>query len=74
MKQQANTDKSDEILVSMNGPLSSVIKEVERRYLERALTLASGNKIKAAAIAGVSHDTFRKKLARYTIQAVYSLA
>lgn len=63
-----------EILVNIDAPLVRVLQDVERRYLERALTLSSGNKTKAAKIAGMSHDAFRKKVARYTIQAVYSLA
>lgn len=74
MKSQNTASETSEVLICMDAPLASVIKEVERRYLERVLTLAGGNNTKAAEIAGMSHETFRKKVARYTVQAVYSLA
>jgi len=62
------------ITVSLNGPLSTVMQEVERLYLSHAMTLAQGNKTKAAEISGMSRDTFNKKVERYTVQAVYTLA
>jgi DNA-binding protein Fis len=74
MNSQNTTPKPLDITVCTDTPLVNVIKEVERLYLEQVLTLTAGNKRKAAEIAGLSHETFRKKVARYTVQTVYSLA
>lgn len=55
-------------------PLSAVLQEVERLYLSHAMTEAGGNKAEAARISGMSDDTFRKKIGRYQVKAIYSLA
>ncbi|GHE03728.1 Fis family transcriptional regulator [Defluviimonas sp. 20V17] len=60
------------VQVCLEGrPLSDVIKEVEAAYLGHVLTKADGNKTKAAELAGVATDTFRKKLSLYRIRAVF---
>jgi DNA-binding protein Fis len=53
--------------------LPVVIREVERAYLEWALTRARGNKTKAARLAGIKPDTFRAKLRNYTVTLGYRL-
>ncbi|WP_227271216.1 helix-turn-helix domain-containing protein [Roseobacter weihaiensis] len=53
--------------------LADVIKDVEARYLGHVLTEAGGNKRKAADLAGLAPDTFRKKLSLYSIRAVFSV-
>lgn len=51
--------------------LADVIKAVEARYLGHVLTESGGNKAKAADLAGLAPDTFRKKLKLYEIRAVF---
>ncbi|MBW4709597.1 hypothetical protein KX928_17560 [Roseobacter sp. YSTF-M11] len=53
--------------------LADVIKSVEANYLGHVLTEAGGNKRKAADLAGLAPDTFRKKLSLYSIRAVFSV-
>lgn len=57
-----------------NRPLSDVLQEIERTYLSHAMTEASGNKAQAARLSGITEETFRRKLSRYTVRAVYNLA
>lgn len=58
--------------VDMRGrSLADVIKAVEALYLGHVLTEAGGNKRRAADLAGLAPDTFRKKLALYEIRAVF---
>ncbi len=56
-----------------NKSLTEVQKAVELKYLESALTRADGNKERAASIAGIPVRTLRRKLARYSIHASYTL-
>lgn len=54
--------------------LPQVMMEVERLYLEHALSQAGGNRTKAAQLAGVSNTTLRDKLARYTVATKVTLS
>lgn len=63
-----------DISIEINDrPLSAILMEAEKTYLAYALTRAGGNKAKAARIAGVADDTFRKKVGRYQVKAIYVL-
>ena len=73
--QKVNTQPevvSDTVNVTVKDQsLAEVIKAVEAKYLGHVLTEAGGNKTKAAELAGISRDAFRRKLALYSIKAVY---
>jgi DNA-binding NtrC family response regulator len=44
--------------------LSSLIKQIEKRYMDDAISLAGGNETKAATLLGYSRDTFRYRKKR----------
>ncbi len=44
------------------------LEEVEKSFLTQALTLAQGNKTRAAALLGLTRDTFRYRLEKYEIE------
>lgn len=46
-------------------PLQEIMATVERELLERALEQVAGNKLKAAAMLGISRPGFYKKLQKY---------
>lgn len=71
MTDQVNSE--NQVNISLDAPLSTVLQEVERVYLGHVMTKAGGNKVKAAEMAGVARDTFRKKVDRYTVKAVFTL-
>lgn len=65
-----------ETIVTINltkRSLSQVIKEVEAVYLSHVLTQTAGNKARAANLAGMTLDTFRRKINTYTISTVWYL-
>lgn len=66
-------DTAEQVQIDISQPLSKVLEDIERRYLEAALTQTRGNQARAAGIAGVTAETFRKKIARYRVRAVYQL-
>ncbi|MFZ5642052.1 MAG: sigma 54-interacting transcriptional regulator [Bacillota bacterium] len=49
------------------GPLKETLEEYEKSILERALSLAGGNKLSAAKMLKLSKSTYYEKLARYRI-------
>ena len=51
-----------------DDPLSGTYVEVERRFLERALLRAGGNKSEAARILGLKRTTFLDKLRRHGLE------
>lgn len=53
--------------------LPTVLAEVERRTLERALRQAQGNRNKAAQLVGLSRASFYRKLKQYGLTDVSSL-
>ncbi len=68
------TDENPQIVeIDLDAPLSIVLQEVERLYLARVMTLANGNKCKAADLAGLHRNTFNRKLSCYTQKATFSL-
>jgi DNA-binding NtrC family response regulator len=46
-------------------PLVDAMREFEREYLERALKIAGGSKVRAAALLGISRKSLWAKLKRY---------
>ncbi len=44
------------------------LEEVEKSFLTQALTLAQGNKTRAATLLGLTRDTFRYRLEKYGIE------
>lgn len=52
-------------------PLSQVLLEVERSYFCYALNKANGNKAKAARAAGISYQTFTRKLGLLDLRMTY---
>jgi DNA-binding NtrC family response regulator len=52
-------------------PLSQVLQEVERSYFCWALNKANGNKAKAARVAGISYQTFTRKLGLLELRITY---
>jgi len=77
MKQLTSNDEnnSDVLEINFSGKrLSDAIKEVEGLYFSYVMTRAQGNKAKAARLAGMCDDTFRKKIRNYEIKAVYVVA
>jgi len=44
------------------------LEEVEKSFLMQALSLAQGNKTRAAALLGLTRDTFRYRLEKYAIE------
>lgn len=59
--------------IALEGPLSCVLQEVERLYLAHVMTVANGNKCKAADLAGLSRNTFHRKIACYSQRAIITL-
>lgn len=51
--------------------LSQVLQEVERSYFCYALNKANGNKAKAARAAGISYQTFTRKLGLLDLKLTY---
>lgn len=51
-----------------------VILEVERKFYCWALNKADGNKAEAARIAGVTYQTFTRKLASFELKVTYHAA
>ena len=66
-------ERENHVMVNFDAPLSKVLQEVERLYLASAMTKTGGNRTKAARIAGVSRETFNKKLGHYKVKAKYEL-
>ncbi len=52
-------------------PLSEVIQEVEKQYICQALNAAAGNKAEAARMAGLTYQTFIRKLASLNLKVIY---
>lgn len=52
-------------------PLSEVIKSVEREYICTVLNKTDGNKAEAARIAGLTYQTFLRKLAALNLKVTY---
>ena len=44
------------------------LEEVEKSFLTQALTLAQGNKTRAATLLGLTRDTFRYRLEKYALE------
>lgn len=55
-------------------PLSEVLMEAERRYICAVLNAADGNKAKAARMAGLTYQTFNRKLATLDLRVTYHAA
>lgn len=74
--------RAKDLALSINAPLAAVdsagsfvlpesgiqLEEVEKSFLTQALTLAQGNKTRAAALLGLTRDTFRYRLEKYSIE------
>lgn len=52
-------------------PLSEVIQTVERQYICAVLNVADGNKTKAADPAGLTYNTFVRKLNGLNLTVTY---
>lgn len=52
-------------------PLSAVIQEVERKYICAVLNAAHGNKAEAARLAGMTYQTFIRKLNGLNLRVIY---
>lgn len=52
-------------------PLSDVIQTVERQYICAVLNAAGGNKARAARMAGLTYQTFTRKLAGLNLRVTY---
>lgn len=65
MNAQGNTDEFE------GKSLSHVMQEVERRYFCYALNKANGNKAEAARVAGMSYQTFTRKLGLLDLRVTY---
>ena len=52
---------------------SDIIKEVEAGYFSHVLTKTGGNKAEAAKCAGMSVETFRRRVRTYSIHTVFHL-
>jgi DNA-binding NtrC family response regulator len=52
-------------------PLSAVIQEVERQYICAVLNAANGNKSQAARLAGLTYQTFIRKLNALNLRVTY---
>lgn len=59
--------------IDLNRPLSAVLKEIEAKYLSHVMTISNGNKAEAARRAGMNDNTFRKRIAGYTVRTVFTL-
>lgn len=51
--------------------LSHVLLDVERKYFCWALNKANGNKAEAARLAGVTYQTFTRKLTSLDLKVTY---
>ncbi|WP_083101361.1 helix-turn-helix domain-containing protein [Pseudophaeobacter leonis] len=52
---------------------SDITKEVEAGYFSHVLTKTGGNKAEAAKCAGMSVETFRRRVRTYSIHTVFHL-
>lgn len=52
-------------------PLSEVIQTVERHYICTVLNAAGGNKSRAAKMAGLTYQTFIRKLNALNLRVTY---
>lgn len=71
-----NSGSEDQELVSIDlaaRTWSDIIKEVEARYFSHVLTKTGGNKAEAAKCAGMSVETFRRRVRTYSVQTVFHL-
>ena len=59
----------DDMLLTGQGKLYyTVMEEVERTLIKRALDLTRGNQVKASSLLGITRVTLRKKIEDYKIQ------
>lgn len=66
------SESGDVIAISVDGrALTEVIKEVEAKYFSYVMTKERGNKTHAAERAGLSIQTFRRKISNYNIRTVF---
>lgn len=56
------------------GAWSIAVQSLEKQFISYALTRAGGNKAEAARLAGMSYDTFLRRLARYNLRVTYHVA
>ncbi|WP_170561435.1 helix-turn-helix domain-containing protein [Ruegeria atlantica] len=52
-------------------PLSHVVRDIERQYFCWALNKANGNKAEAARLAGITYQTFTRKLTSLDLKVTY---
>lgn len=73
--QNSNLNQNmDVISIDLVGrPLSTIIKEVEAAYFSHILTETGGNKTHAAERAGMTLETFRRKIRAYSIRTVFHI-
>ena len=65
------TNGSDIALSISNRPLSDVLLSVEKRYICAVLNAAGGNKAEAARRAGLTYQTFVRKLQSHNLRVTY---
>ena len=51
--------------------LPQVLQDVERRYICWALNKSNGNKAEAARLAGITYQTFVRKLKHLKLKVIY---
>jgi DNA-binding protein Fis len=52
-----------------DGLYDAVIRQVERPLIQKALSWAGGNQIKAARVLGVNRNTLRTKIRKFNIKS-----
>jgi DNA-binding NtrC family response regulator len=64
---QTNNHKYSDITFPDQGiDLVKVLEDIEKKYMNHALTLAAGNESRAARLLHMNHHTFRYKLKKYS--------
>ncbi len=56
-------------LTGEGSPYHTLISEVERSLIERALKISKGNQVKASSLLGITRVTLRKKMEEYNISS-----
>lgn len=72
--EMAGSEKQEILSVDLTARTwSDIIKEVEAGYFSHILTKTGGNKTQAAKCAGMTIETFRRKIRSYNIHTVFHL-
>ena len=68
----SSQEPTERFEIELSGrPMAVMVQEAERKILCWAMTQTQGNQSKAAVLLGITFGTFKKKIERHDLRAVY---